>query len=632
MSFFAALIIFLLLSAPNATAAERAEAKEAVPAGGGCLSCHEGIEVINLKMAAAWGADKKCEVCHHGRPSAATKLEAHDGLISNPGDLRVIEGTCGKCHSDYGEKADVKIRGVDNHVGRVMRSLMATAAGEIAGTRYLWGEQEKRSATYGVRAVVALSRGLPPDGAVEWLRRLPPASHSDADSLLRGACLRCHLWTEDKTTQGVFRPAGCSACHVPYAPDGLSRSGDPMIDKKEPGRPETHSITIKVPDSQCLLCHNDGGARIGLSYVGLAPTNASLGGEAGGPGGKAAYGTTLMHVSPDVHYRKGMACIDCHDSVDLHGDGNIYSHQEHQVGIRCESCHGDAGEPPSFRTDRGHKLANIEISEGRPYLRTKIDTRMLAIPVLFTDDSAERGPPGIWHEGHRRLECYTCHSKPVTQCYACHMVRDDRKSSPIDWVVGIGEGRVAEPSAGSWTGRKLLTQRDEPPLGFNRRGRIAPFVPGGQAILTHIDENGKTQVENQAFTTAGGLYGFSMSPVQPHNIDLESRSCSSCHSSRKALGLGSELTDLRRLGLPLNFSPDRIVDEDGVRIQDSAHEGVRPFNREELAGLLRTGACVVCHERAPEPSDAGPDGFPSLRGADKRHHDSMRGALAPPGK
>jgi hypothetical protein len=210
------------------------------------------------------------------------------------------------------------------------------------------------------------------------------------------------------------------------------------------------------------------------------------------------------------------------------------------------------------------------------------------------------------------------------------MVRDDREPSPIDWGLGVGERQGPEPSAGSWTGRKLLQRRDEPALGFNRKGRISPLAPGGQAILTHIDEEGETLVENQAFTTAAGLYGFSMNPVQPHSVSSASRSCPSCHSSAKALGLGSELTDLKRLGLPLNFSPDRLVDENGVRIQDSAHEGVRPFNREELTGLLRTGACVVCHERAPDISDggaAGADAFQSMKGADGRHHESMRGAV-----
>jgi hypothetical protein len=617
--------------------------KEAAVRGGGCLSCHKGIEIINAKMAKAWGADKKCEVCHGGNPSAATKIEAHDGLIANPGDLRVIDRTCGKCHSDYGTLSKVKIQGIDNHVGRVVRSLMATAAGEIAGTRYLWGEQETRSAIYGVRAVADPDREMP-DGAVDHLIELPPSSHSDADSLLRGACLKCHLWTEDKTGD-VFRPAGCSACHVPYASDGLSRSGDPSISKTEPGHARVHVITTKVSDEQCLLCHNNGGARIGLSYTGLAVSDPSMGLSDEGPGGFSAYGASLMHVQPDVHFRRSMACIDCHDTVDLHGDGNIYSHQEDQVGIRCESCHGTASEPPSFRTERGRKLGNIETGGQGPYLRGKISGKKHPIPLLLSKDtggaegvsdspdpagSELASPADIGHSGHQRLECYACHSKRVQQCYACHMVRDDRTSSPVDWGLGIGEGQAAEPSPGSWKGRKLLQLWEEPVLGLNKKGRVSPMMPGGQAILTHLDADGETIERNRTFTTSSGLYGFSTSPIQPHNISKGSRSCQSCHSSKKALGLGSGLIDLRRLGLPLSFSPDRIVDEDGVRIQDSAHEAARPFNGEELAGLLRTKACVVCHEKAPKLRDGTPHAPPtSIMGADKRHHESMKEMLEP---
>jgi hypothetical protein len=522
----------------------------------------------------------------------------------------------------------VEVQGIDNHVGRVMRSVMATAAGEIAGTRYMWNTQETRSAIYGVRAVSDLDDERP-DGAVERLKALPPASNSDADSLLRAACLRCHLWTEDKTTPGVFRPAGCSACHVPYAEDGLSRSGDIAIPKNEPGHPLRHEITTRVADTQCLSCHNDGGGRIGLSYVGLAVANPSLEPLAQETGGKAMYGTTVMHVKADVHYRRGMACIDCHDTVDLHGDGNIYSHQEYQVAIRCESCHGSSDSLPTFRDQRGRKLVNVEFIDGKPYLRTKILKERHRIPVLFSGGSEDAGAPDIRHGGHRRLECYACHSQRVSQCYVCHMVRDDREQSPVDWALGVGEGQAPETLTGKWTGRKLYQQWDEPVLGFNRKGRISPFTPGGQAILTHLDSGGGEVLSNHTFETSGGLYGFSINPIQPHSISSESRTCPSCHSSRKALGLGSDLVDLKRLGLPIGFSPDRAVDEEGGRIQDSPHAGARPFNREELADLLRTEPCAACHEFVrPQPKQ--PQRRPaSLKGADARHRERMKELVGP---
>jgi hypothetical protein len=601
------------------------EAKEVAARGEGCLGCHGGIEVINERMAAAWGADVRCEVCHHGQPAAATELDAHAGLIANPGDLQVMDRTCGRCHSDHGDLYKISIQGIDDHVGRVMRSLMATAAGEIAGTRYMWNAQETRSALYGVRAVLGLG-AQPPEGAVEHLRKLPPASNSDADNLLRGACLRCHLWTEDKTTPGVYRAGGCAACHVPYAENGLSASMDPAIPKDEPGHPVQHTITTLVPDSQCLSCHNDGGGRVGLSYTGLAVTHPALGPTTPGAGEKTAYGVPVMHVEPDVHFKHGIACIDCHDTVDLHGDGSIYSHMEYQVGIRCESCHGSANEPPTLKTADGRALGNIDIEEGKPYLRTKILLEQRAIPVLFTGPAAP-APADDPHAGHRRLECYACHGARVAQCYCCHMARDDRQTSPIDWVEGIGEDRVAQSVSGLWTGRSLYQRWDEATLGVNRKGRISPFMPGGQAIVTHLDRLGRAIDSNRTFTTSGGLYGFSMNPVQPHTTSTEPRACHSCHSNEKALGLGTDFADLKRLGLQLSFSPDSFVDEEGRRIQDSAHDGVRPLSVEERAAVFRTEACAACHMTIPPRARPAVGRSVSAEDADEQHRQLIEDLL-----
>jgi hypothetical protein len=600
--------------------------KEPVLRGEGCLGCHKGIETINAKMAAAWGADTRCEGCHYGQPEAATKLEAHAGLIANPSDFRVIDRTCARCHSDYGDLARVEANGVDNHVGRVLRSLMATSAGEIAGARYLWNEQNTRSALYGIRAVADLDQEHPEE-AVPRLHELPPASGSDADSLLR-ACLRCHLWTEDKRTPGMFRTGGCAACHVLYSESGLSRSGDPTIPKDEPGHPAVHMITTAIPTLQCLWCHNDGGSRIGLSYIGLSVINAELGQGSALAGQKTAYGAAVIPTTPDIHYLRGMDCIDCHDTLDVHGDGNLYSHQEHAAGITCEDCHGSASAPPDFRGESGERLKHVDIIDDTPYLQAKLTLEMHRIPVIHSKEEGS-DTPAIWHAGHGRLECYACHSASAPQCYVCHMVRDDARPNPVDWVRGIGECAGPQESSGSWAGRKLFQLWEAPVLGVNQKNRIAPFIPGGQAVLTHLDEEGETVKLNHSFTTAGGLYGFSLNPVQPHNVTRESRACSSCHSERRALGLGSEgFADLRRLGLSVAFPPDKCVDEEGNRIQDSAHE-VRPFNREELIDLYRTGGCVQCHERPLEgahPSALRPG---SMTEADRRHHRAIGESVAP---
>lgn len=80
----------------------------------GCLSCHEGIEVINEKMQPfllsfaqqqyGKGVGYECAICHEGNPSGSTKVEAHKGLISNPSSMWVLhQGKgCAKCHDSKG--------------------------------------------------------------------------------------------------------------------------------------------------------------------------------------------------------------------------------------------------------------------------------------------------------------------------------------------------------------------------------------------------------------------------------------------------------------------------------------------------------------------------------------------------
>ncbi len=90
---------------------------------------------------------------------------------------------------------------------------------------------------------------------------------------------------------GDFRSSGCSACHVLYANDrdpivsgylakygnrGLAapqtdewvRAVDPMIPKNQPGHPIQHKFELRMPTSQCMVCHVHPGTNVLNSYVG----------------------------------------------------------------------------------------------------------------------------------------------------------------------------------------------------------------------------------------------------------------------------------------------------------------------------------------------------------------------------
>ena len=42
----------------------------------------------------------------------------------------------------------------------------------------------------------------------------------------------------------------------------------------------------------------------------------------------------------DIHLERGMHCVDCHFSVDSHGDGKLYGEMRAATAIKCEDCHG----------------------------------------------------------------------------------------------------------------------------------------------------------------------------------------------------------------------------------------------------------------------------------------------------
>ncbi|MBI4321917.1 MAG: hypothetical protein HY675_25765 [Chloroflexi bacterium] len=607
----------------------------------GCLSCHDGIEDINPKMTAAWGADRKCEVCHKGQPQATTKDEAHRGMYANPGDLRVVSETCGQCHDDAGvirrdveglipgvvRQSRVVSAGERNHVPRVLRSLMATAAGEIAATRFLWGAQDSIGPLFATRPISAINT-ISPTVAIgdrrqgvetsrlqatlttPFLQQLPPANYSDADNLLRNFCLKCHLWTEGEPKPGLHRSSGCSACHVIYEDDGLSKSGDATIPKNAPSHPAKHQITAKVPTAQCLRCHNDGGGRLGLNFVGLIPAHASATPlQPDGSPQAPKFGINTLPVRPDVHFEKGMHCIDCHTSKELHGDGNLYARKENEVRISCETCHGTTTSPPTLADNQGEPLKNLYRSGAEVVLVGKIDGQRHFVTQL--DKVARRGslplamriPAHVQEPGtspRLRLECSACHSRSTPQCFGCHLKRDDRQMAPVDWVAGIGEGVEPKPSQGLWSGELIYTRWEDPPLGVNSRGRVSPFVPGGQVLFSRIGPNGEVLSLNQALEIGAGSGGkalaFAMNPISPHATTKQARSCESCHSNPRALGLGSEVPLMRERGWNVDLPFDRMVDEEGRPTQLTTHERARPFDKAELERIDRTSDCMSCHK------------------------------------
>lgn len=112
--------------------------------------------------------------------------------------------------------------------------------------------------------------------------------------------------------------ASCGACHVKARPVGNVGIG--LI--------KNHKFVARSESKTCAFCH---GGRVYTEYTG-------------------EYGE-----APDIHYQKGMLCMDCHKKQELHGDGNNYPSMR-KVASRpsCTSCHR-LGNEPKLTTRIAHK-------------------------------------------------------------------------------------------------------------------------------------------------------------------------------------------------------------------------------------------------------------------------------------
>ena len=80
----------------------------------------------------------------------------------------------------------------------------------------------------------------------------------------------------------------------------------------------------------------------------------------------------------DIHFEKGMHCIDCHMLQDSHGDGNLYSTNWDTIEIECEDCHGSPGRARTLFTSgaNGGNDHDQAGGSGRPaVLRAESATR-----------------------------------------------------------------------------------------------------------------------------------------------------------------------------------------------------------------------------------------------------------------
>lgn len=157
---------------------------------------------------------------------------------------------------------------------------------------------------------------------------------------------------------GIEMPAGCMKCHI-----GEKKATSCTTCHKDYGsHPEGHGK--KVAMDTCVKCHKK---RSGANYTGHLALLKKKGPHA------------------DVHYERGLECMDCHTTSEIHGDGKEYKSQFQAVKVKCEDCHINPAK------------------------------------VIKGNWVTQYVPDKIAHELHaKKLACTACHQGWYQSCKNCH--------------------------------------------------------------------------------------------------------------------------------------------------------------------------------------------------------------------
>ncbi len=545
----------------------------------------------------------------------------------NPGDFRVAAKSCGEagCHP-----AAVK---------SVPHSTMSHTSGEVTVARY---RAMKQAYPYGEVGAISLTDPTKdPDVPcqVESLQQFnPPQIDPTSDDPLYAptvanaqdqymvkSCFRCHLhaFGENKLP-GDFRSSGCTACHMTYHNDGLSRSNDPLINKQNTPHPIRHELTTSPPAATCTHCHYRGG-RLGISFQGyresggqgLNPDNpGTLGVPLHGPGPEYYITdediTNSCDETPaDLHFEAGMHCIDCHNTVDVHGDSHLYADTQCAVTTSCIDCHGSVRERATADPERN----NMYEKDGKLFLTTKFSRKELE--VLQTIDTVTPGAPGysplaelamgVDDKGFShtdQLECYTCHAAWIPSCYGCHI--------EIDLTREAAYHTTGAKVAGKPSGRREWVVMNDLVLLRNTEGKLAPSMPAERFFMTLFgqdpDDPDKTKpiFEDKPrtfqFDDGRTIAGFGQRAFNPHTTRRRSQfmACDRCHSVGSKESPSNELL----MGLTHGFGTLRFLQE-GCDVTN-ADDSCGPADRKVYAlDALMTEAgdplVVVGH---PDPEES----------------------------
>jgi len=438
--------------APVPAQSVQEERAEAPPPG--CQGCH----AVELDANHAFA----CTRCHGGTDDTADAVIAHQGLDPRPAGPQAMTKNCGPCHDE---------------AATIRHTAHFTLAGEINTVRRAFD--------------------LPPVAGIDTLPEPTGDTLADlATDMLRRRCLRCHLWSPGDSYRETRHGTGCAACHLAFGDGGLQ------------------SHRFRLPDDRaCLHCHY--GNFVGADYYGRFERDYNLEYRTPlEPDGysRRDYGVEYHRLQPDVHWRAGLTCLDCHEGAVLMGRPPTYT-------LSCRGCHDPAVAPPP---------AVAAGPTGRVFpLRTG---DRLKVPLMTNPAHRQYGD---------RVDCAVCHAQWSFADQELHLLRLDvldfepwsdlavQGSDVVEYQIDValyGEADFDQPwmpdgitgadRLGVWLLGYRQRRWEEVPVCRDDAGKLWVCRSLLDIHLSWVDEDGEVRFDSVAAPVAA----MRRRPYMPHTI------------------------------------------------------------------------------------------------------------------
>jgi len=274
-----------------------------------------------------------------------------------------------------------------------------------------------------------------------------------------------------------------------------------------------------------------------------------------------------VHLA-DIHLEKGMHCVDCHFTQDVHGNGKLYGETRNAIEIGCVDCHGTVERkallttsgPASARDLSSNMLrmrtpwkeARFVWRGGKLFQRSNVDEHKEWEVVQVLDTIT----PGNEHYseksrlaktlqvdgvtwGHtddmqklahsdKRMTCQSCHSSWTTSCFGCHLSMTANQKMPMLH----NEGQTTR----NWTAYNFQVLRDDVYMlgidGTVTGNKVSPVRSSCAIIVSSQNANRDWIYHEQQTVSAPGFSGQAFSTYVPHTVrGRETKGCTDCHVS-----------------------------------------------------------------------------------------------------